>query len=247
MKRHPRVILSDTFNKNWLSYAAAGVAGIGILGPAPPARAGTIYTSAYTSGPGLITGFEPVSIANNGVNNLIFVNSRFFTGGAGSGGNASVQAYPGNRVEIGPLNEGAVIGPGAKFGSVGILALGFKEYGTPGTLWGPWVNVTDKFLGLQLTINGQTDYGWAELSVTTNGFVPFLYVDEYAYNSVPGQAIAAGAGAVTPEPGTLGLLALGAAGLALWRGKKVRPVRLGSAPRAAFDDFGDPDQATPFQ
>ncbi len=224
MRRHPSTKLSDAFNRRWLSYVAVGAAGISVLGPASVARAGIIYTS----GPGLITGFESISIASNGMNNLTFVNLRFFSGGFGSGGNASVGAYPGNGVEIGPLNEGAVIGPGGKFGNGGTLAFGFKVYGSPGIESGPWVSVSDKFLGLQLTINGHTDYGWAELSVTENGVVPFLYVDEYAYNTVPGQAIAAGGGAITPEPGTLGLLALGAAGLALWRGRKVRLVRQGA-------------------
>jgi hypothetical protein len=39
----------------------------------------------------------------------------------------------------------------------------------------------------------------------------------YAYNTVPNASITAGEGFRTPEPGTLGLLALGSLGLGFWR------------------------------
>jgi hypothetical protein len=55
-------------------------------------------------------------------------------------------------------------------------------------------------------------------------------ISENAYDTVPGQSIQAGQTSATPEPGTLSLLALGAAGLAVLRKRKLSAVsRQGSA------------------
>jgi len=60
----------------------------------------------------------------------------------------------------------------------------------------------------------QGNYGW--LSVTWAGATDTFQIYSGAYESTAGVAIAAGASAV-PEPSTIALLALGAAGLALNR------------------------------
>ena len=86
---------------------------------------------------------------------------------------------------------------------------------------------------MKFKIKGQTHYGWARLSVE---YQPPSQITAtltgYAYETIPGKAIIAGAtkgpddGAQpvpathtssTPEPATLGMLALGAPGLSIWR------------------------------
>lgn len=68
---------------------------------------------------------------------------------------------------------------------------------------------TPAFAGFRFNSGGQTFYGWIQLSVGP-GSIDFISA---AYENVAGQTILAGAAAV-PEPGSLALLALGAAGAA---------------------------------
>jgi hypothetical protein len=52
-----------------------------------------------------------------------------------------------------------------------------------------WANYPEGYLGLRFTIAGATHYGWARLSIpSAAGFT----LKDYAYNSVPGEAILAG-------------------------------------------------------
>ena len=71
--------------------------------------------------------------------------------------------------------------------------------------------VSGNYMGFK---TAQGNYGW--LSVTWAGATDTFQIYSGAYESTAGVAIAAGAAAV-PEPSTIALLALGAAGLALNR------------------------------
>jgi len=80
-------------------------------------------------------------------------------------------------------------------------------------------------MGVRFLINGETHYGWIRMSVTAAPYQVTDYITGYAYNTVANQPISAGEGARKPvraglDPGTLGILGLGAAGLALWRKKE---------------------------
>jgi hypothetical protein len=63
-----------------------------------------------------------------------------------------------------------------------------------GSFTGSWLGGASvdspMFLGLQFDIAGITFYGWARLSIPTNG--TSFTLKDYAYNSVPGEAILAG-------------------------------------------------------
>lgn len=99
--------------------------------------------------------------------------------------------------------------------------------------FGPWVNTTNRYLGLKFLINNEVHYGWARMSVP----VQFergggVMLTGYAYETVPNKPLLAGEKSrpsandavdptalqvPAPASATLGLLARGADGVAIWR------------------------------
>ncbi len=97
-----------------------------------------------------------------------------------------------------------------------------------------WANVSNRYLGLKFEIDGETHFGWARLSVTFHGKAGGVrtweaHLSGYAYETVANQSIMAGQTAeaenaksspsdpISVPRKSLGALALGAQGLALWR------------------------------
>lgn len=86
--------------------------------------------------------------------------------------------------------------------------------------------ITNRFLGLRFSINGQVHYGWARITTRSNlGKLGTIQLTGFAYETNPDTAIPAGdrgptpsvdAGGIPKLP-SLGLLGLGAAGLNAWR------------------------------
>lgn len=143
------------------------------------------------------------------------------------------------------LPFGAPIGPGQQFGGTkGRVLMGGRNAATfssihEQTWYGPWVaggaGVKDRYLGLKFKIGSQFHFGWARVTVTTtadHGFSATL--TGYAYETIPGKAIRAGAisdapqAALEPAPpsigpqqadreASLGMLSLGSMGLTIWR------------------------------
>jgi hypothetical protein len=92
------------------------------------------------------------------------------------------------------------------------------------------VNVRNRYLGLRFVIHGKIHYGWARLSVKVTRTEVLATLTGYAYETIPNKPILAGEKkesivdrpgtaltAPTPEPATLGALAMGARGLSIWR------------------------------
>ena len=146
-----------------------------------------------------------------------------------SGGVAATQHLGGWTPAILP---GAKIGPARHFATWRPMASVYSGYSR---WYGPWANrgkgVKDRYLGVKfMGKDAYLHYGWARISVMTNAhnFTNVLLTG-YAYETIPGKAIIAGAtkgpedaepGALNtsaPEPGSLGVLALGAPGLSIWR------------------------------
>jgi hypothetical protein len=126
------------------------------------------------------------------------------------------------------LPQGAKVGPKSPFLTSNRVAL-FSvvesySYGHEACQWAQKHH--GAYLGLKFTINGETHYGWAHVTMGST-----TVLNGYAYETVPNQSIATGktSGPVTeasftplpvPQPGqpaTLGMLAGGSCSLSIWR------------------------------
>jgi hypothetical protein len=238
--------ISDSLHRQLNMYAlAASAVGVGVLGLPLPAEAKIIYTPAnvYIRFGQLV----PLDLNHDGVNDFAFSNRSnsgdvFYSilGVGGYKGNAiAVQFSGGQNIGAADLRAGVSVGPNRRFSYNGALPMvGYcVGYGCPhGTFFGPWGHegkgVKNRYLGLKFRIKGKVHYAWARLTVSigapkTHSIVGHL--TGYAYETIPGKPIIAGATkgpddaeptaslTPTPEPVTLGALALGALGLSIWR------------------------------
>src|SRR5260370_15846218 len=136
------------------------------------------------------------------------------------------------------LARGAKIGPSAHFTS---SARGFdmieRSHGEAISstfysrkLYGNWSgNPPNRYIGVKFLIDGETHYGWVRFSVTSGPHRPIsALITAYAYETVANKRILAGIpqGSASTQADTqaenlghpsLGMLAAGTAGLALWR------------------------------
>ena len=153
-----------------------------------------LQTGAVSSTGG--SGYQ-FSIQNSENGGALFLNDE-----TGLGGMSVVPA--GETSQSAELAAGVTVGANSTFGDGFYLSyFGYGQFNAP---------VTDGFLGLSFTgTDGQTHYGWARLDLPATGNRETLV--DFAYQSTSGAAIVTGAGIATPEPASLGLLALGAVGL----------------------------------
>lgn len=134
---------------------------------------------------------------------------------------ASLSPYPTSAAR---LAVNTMIGPGLAFDNPELLTSSgggsFRNNVFPSLAsnfgdFGQWNDLGTGYLGLTFDIGSQTDYGWAKITVNADYTVT---LDAIGYDDT-GNAIAAGA-ADAPEPNSLLLMALGAAGLAGYRRKQ---------------------------
>jgi hypothetical protein len=151
----------------------------------------------------------------------------------------------------GPAHHASALRAGVQIGRKGQFSVSKKtmavDYyadgtGGSGTCAGLWNNVKDRYLGFKFTIEGTTHFGWARLNVTCTTMYGNHKVTGvltgYAYETIPNKPIIAGKTegpegddqpaptslkTPTPEPAMLGVLALGAPGLSIWRREELEP------------------------
>jgi hypothetical protein len=228
------ISLHHPFESKLLAYAAsASAAGVAMLSLVQPLPAEIVYTPAHepiTSGHALT-----LDLNHDGVNDFVFHNTISCPspeGAAECSGETRQQLYgignSGNGFLIGltrwtpALPVGVNLGPEKRFGSYGTMescssgAFGHDTFG-------PWIAAKSRYLGLSLTINGQTHYGWARFTLTAGGSCQTTaLLTGYAYETNPDQPIAAGQTSDEKKinisgHATLGTLALGSAAPVAWR------------------------------
>jgi hypothetical protein len=216
-----------------LGYAAAaGAAGVSLLALAQPSEAEIVYTATNV----MVHGSLALDLNNDGITDFTIVNS---DGSCSIGPEClledlTVSPNPPNRVVTTyggrsfaqALSLGRKVGAGDNFGSQFIQMERCKSTRTSYYASGSWFNVKNRYLGLSFSIDGQTHYGWARLSVK-NGkrdCTDSVILTGYAYETEPGKPIAAGkrsgpdkVSAAAPRGVTLGALALGNMAFAPWR------------------------------
>ncbi|HEY4902192.1 MAG TPA: hypothetical protein VIH89_01845 [Candidatus Sulfotelmatobacter sp.] len=220
--------------KNLAAYiAAAGAAGVSLLAT-QSAEAKVVYTATNVTG-----GNISIDLNNDGVTDFSIV---FREEASHSIVLVVIPDVKGNAVRPhSPFGAaagffGVPVGAGEKFVSntapsygPGVSMARDFGYGNYSSIRGPWVNTTNRYLGIRFLINGQTHYGWARLSVSKD-LSPVL--TGYAYETIPNKTITEGhtsgpeeagnfapADMLTPiqQPVTLGMLARGVEGLTIWR------------------------------
>jgi hypothetical protein len=236
--------LSPSLTHRLNLYAlAAGAAGAGLLGSAQAAEAEVVYTPAHVViRPGSNYNLD---LTHDGVTNFVFTDFIIYSGHLSvvPQHGSAVEVLAGFNYFPLALKQGARIG-GSKYfyGScVGCLTYGEAMVnafsGQPDQ--GDWINVQDRFLGMRFYIGNEVHYAWARFNVQVNGLSIRAVLTGYAYETEPGTSLVAGQTSETDDgagdteglrsgldstpvshssrPAPLGMLALGAQGLPLWR------------------------------
>jgi hypothetical protein len=225
---------------------AAGAAGVGMLALAQPVEGKIVYTPAHQSV--LFAGIN-LDLNHDGIADfrLCYSNNTYHCTGTGPsrppGYFEALLARPINTLNgvVGKGKLAAAIVAGKSIGGKRAFPIGdsimalCSDSGTS-FCYGPWLNITNRYLGFKFVIKGKIHYGWARLNVNWKGprAVDKATLTGYAYETIPNKAIIAGATKEaddenqpadvsfqtnTPEPATVGMLALGAPGLSIWRRK----------------------------
>jgi hypothetical protein len=250
MKRRPgprkTANLSDSIHHQLNMYAlAAGAAGVGLLALPQQSEAKIVYTPIHkVIG---LDGHYDLDLNHDGIVDFTIVESstrspRYYTN--------ELWAKPMgiNGVEGYLRNEAVAVTRGKRitgtFYQRQALMFRVRQGSQQGqTSYGPWRDVTNRYLGLRFIIKGKVHYGWARLTVKTHSHDLNIHavLTGYAYETTPGKSIKAGqtkealddstnenfvpdASLTSPvpdkQPASLGMLSLGADGVPLWRRKE---------------------------
>lgn len=141
---------------------------------------------------------------------------------------------------VAALRRGMQVGPSAHFSSKTRIvertyqqtSNGFSKCGINRHLFGNWAGSNpDRFVGVKFVIHGTTHFGWVRLSLDTTAFNNCeinTTITAYAYETVANKKITIGSSTSSDDEPTrtsatvsnspnLGMLALGADAMPLWR------------------------------
>jgi hypothetical protein len=236
--------LPESIHQHLNMYAiAAGAAGVSVLALAQPSEAKIVYTPAD-----VVIQHEhyAIDLNHDGISDVVI-------GQECRGTTIFFGCYldaKGKGIEVGTQGRGgaAALKAGANIGNTKLFKphvdMAFCE-GRPvcKTNVGYWHYAQARYLGVEFQISGKTHFGWARFK---NSSARGATLTGYAYETVPGKSIIAGkthgpadewdkedigSGAFltnpiqdTPQPPSLGILALGAQGVPLWRRKETQEL-----------------------
>lgn len=243
---HSASLLSTSLQKQLNLYALAAGAGMSLLALAPPSEAEIVYTAADQ----IVDRYHSYSIDLNhdGIVDYKLVDYANAVSTFATFQELEMRAPQGNHVQcvssdcISTFIYAAALRRGEQVKAAGVFGwcygdtapMAFEELvkrdKTTFYSWS-WAGVNDRYLGLWFKINGENHYGWARLSVTFHPGLPKnrsweAHLTGYAYETIADQTIKAGQmsdgsdEADAGQPASLGTLALGSNGLALWRQEK---------------------------
>jgi hypothetical protein len=216
-------------NSRWVAYAAAGAASAAVAGAA---RADIHYFApmeVFHAGPGAnVTDF----FALGALDSFALRHAQF--SGSGSGHGFAGFVIFGNGQFNGNAN-GNYRYPYKLLSGANISAMPFVS-NRPGTMPGQkffatlasqsffgrsqWLAAGTGYVGFRFNDGGGFQYGWARIKMDSGAPLNNFTLVSYAYGDL-GTPVVAGQTAV-PEPGSLGLLAIGAAGVLLWRRQRAK-------------------------
>lgn len=193
-----------------LAYSlAAGAAAAAALN----ASAAVVYSGAQDLAVGQFSALN-LDIDGDTVGDVLLKNYVF---GGGKYQGATVNFLPGKLVSFNANSLAYVSALNAGFtvdaSSVGPSFFGSMAYGASNPN-AQFNTASNKFLGLSFASGANVYYGWVRVSI--NNAAGTFTVHDWAYEN-SGAGIQTGA---VPAPGALGLLAAGASGLGLMRGRK---------------------------
>jgi hypothetical protein len=249
MNRRPRATskLSPSTHKRLNSYAlAASTASVGMLALALPAEATIIYTPTHQVIKNRVS--YNLDLNRDGTTDFALQVKRV-SGTTTFSTHLSAKPAAGNGVRgfesqfgawASALKPGAAIGPNQYFPGQAMAEVVHTAGGNTDFL-GSWLNVKNRYLGLQFKIAGKMHYGWARLSVQVTQSSTIATLTGYAYETIAGKPIDAGQtksaddrgielqnptshDIPASQPATLGLLAMGSRGLSIWRRKDTIDV-----------------------
>jgi len=139
------------------------------------------------------------------------------------------------------VRKGVKVGPHSPFErGASTLVMAFAS--NSGAAYCPWRPVMQAYLGLKFVVKGKVHFGWARIKRVASRYAGFpAIITGYAYETIPNKPIITGktkgpddvkeydpgpgASLASPIPDTsqptsLGILALGAQGVPLWRRKE---------------------------
>ncbi len=161
-----------------------------------------------------------------GGDNFFLVNSVSLFGSlSGAGNSNSLLADP-----FGILQNIATGGAvGALQATWRYLTMKLTYAGTTGALSVNFSLGTSGQFGFRFTDTGNTYYGWGSLLIDGQAIGQGFKITEAYYNTTPNASISVGqVPVVVPEPSSMTLMALGAAGVVAWRSRRTAKAAAGA-------------------